>query len=144
LTGSLEFSCTCDVYGDKTIEFSKYCFNGNNEEQVSIKRQKLIKKSANTSKDEFHTSVYELNACSNSFRESKENGNCDDSSSLDISCMVTCRGLKNENVVSPALLRSTSPKKDTRFNSKPTCKKKDVLVEFSSDRFFKYQFVANW
>ncbi|KAI5420133.1 hypothetical protein KIW84_044064 [Lathyrus oleraceus] len=137
LDGKPGVSCPCDVYGDKTIEFSKYCFNGNNEEQVSVKRQKLIKKSANTSKDEFHTSVYELNACSNSFRESKENRNCDDLSSLDISCMVTFRGLKKENVVFPALLRSTSPRKDTRFNSKPTAK--NVLLEFSSDRFLKYQ-----
>lgn len=139
LDGKPGVSCPWDVYGDKTIEFSKYCFNGNNEEQVSVKRQKLIKKSANTSKDEFHTSVYELNACSNSFRESKENRNCDDLSSLDISCMVTFRGLKKENVVFPALLRSTSPRKDTRFNSKPTAK--NVLLEFSSDRFLKYQVI---
>lgn len=36
-------SCPCDVYGDKTIEFSKYCFNGNNEEQVSVKKKKKKK-----------------------------------------------------------------------------------------------------
>lgn len=138
LDGKSGVSCSCDVYGDKAIGLSKYCFNGNNEEQVSIKRQKL-KKSVNTSKDEFHTSVYELNACSNSFRESKENRNCDDLSSLDISCMVTFRELKKENVVVPALLRSTSPRKDMGFNSKPSAK--NVLLEFSSDRFLKYQVV---
>ncbi|CAI8606844.1 unnamed protein product [Vicia faba] len=137
LDGKPGLSCPCGVYGDQTIELSKDCFNYNNEEQDSIKRQKLIKKSVNTSTDEFHTSVYELNACSNSFRESKENRNCDGLSSLDISCMVTFRGLKKENVVCPALLRSTSPRKDTGFNSKPTAK--NVLLEFSSDRFLKYQ-----
>nr|XP_004511201.1 CST complex subunit CTC1 isoform X2 [Cicer arietinum] len=137
LDGKPGISHSCNVYGDKTLELSKYCFNGNNEEHVSIKRQKLIKKSVNTSKDEFHTSVYELNVCSNTFRESKENTNCDDLSSPDISCMVTFRGLQKENVVCPALLRSKSPRKDMSLNSKPTARK--ILLEFSSDTFLKYQ-----
>ncbi|CAJ2657030.1 unnamed protein product [Trifolium pratense] len=135
LDGKPGISHPCNVYGDKTIELSKYCFIGNNEEQVFIKRQKLIEKSVNTSKDEFHTSVYQLNACSNTFRE---NTNCDDLSSLDISCMVTFRDLKKENVVCPALLRSTSLIKDMCFNSKPTTPRK-ILLEFSSDRFLKYR-----
>jgi hypothetical protein len=137
LDGKPGISHPCDVYGDKPIELSKYCSIGNNEEQVSIKRQKLIEKSVNTSKDEFHTSIYQLNACSNTFRE---NTNFDDLCSPDISCTVTFRGLKKENVVCPALLRSTSLMKDMCFNSKPTTTRK-ILLEFSSDRFLKYQVI---
>lgn len=139
LAGKSGISHPCNVSKDKRTELSKYCFSGNKEEQVSIKRQKLIKESVNTSKDEFHTSIYELNACSNSFRESKENKKCVALSSHDMSCLVTFRSLEKENVVCPALLRSTSPIKDTSFNSKPTARK--ILLEFSSDMFLKYQVI---
>lgn len=139
LDGKAEILHPCNVNEDKAIEFSKYCFSDNNEERVSSKRQKLLTKSVNTSKNEFHTSVYELNACSNTFRESKEKKKLDDLSSADISCMVTFRGLKNENVVHPALLRSTSPSKDMGVNSKHNARK--ILLEFSCDRFLKYQVV---
>jgi len=139
LDGKAEILHPCNVYEEKAIELSKYCFSDNNEERVSSKRQKLIKKSVNTSKDEFHTSVYELSACSNTFKESKENKKLDDLSFADISCMVTFRGLENEDVVRQALLRSTSPSKDTCFNSKLNARK--ILLEFSSDSFLKYQVI---
>jgi hypothetical protein len=139
LDGKAEILHPGNVYGDKAIELSKSCFCDNNEERVSSKRQKLIKKSVNTSNDEFHRSVYELNACSNTFTESKENKKLEDLSSADISCTVTFRGLENEDVVHQALLRSTSRSKDTRFNSKLNARK--ILLEFSSDSFLKYQVI---
>ncbi|XP_061352939.1 CST complex subunit CTC1-like [Gastrolobium bilobum] len=150
LAGKSGISHPCNVSRDKTKELSKYCISGNNEEQelskycvsgnneeqVSNKRQKLIKESVSSLKDEFRTSIYELNACSN--RESKEKKICVGlNSSHDLSCLVTFRSLQNENVICPAVLRSTSSTKEMSFNSKPTARK--IFLEFSSDRFFKYQ-----
>lgn len=135
--GKSGISHSCNVSREKTKELSEYCISGNNEEQVSHKRQKLVKESTSSSKDEFHTSIYELSACSNSFRKSKENKTCDDLSSHDISCLVTFRSLQNEKVVCQAILHSTEPMKDMSFNSKPTARK--ILLEFSFDRFLKYQ-----
>lgn len=133
LEGKGEISDARNAYRDKAMDLSKYCFSGSNEEQVSIKRQKLME-SANASKDQFHTPVYELNACSNSFRESKENKKCVDLSCHDISCMVTFRSLKKKNVAFPALLRSTSPMKD--FNSRK------ILLQFPSDSFLLYPVIC--
>ncbi|KAJ1404673.1 putative CST complex subunit CTC1 isoform X1 [Sesbania bispinosa] len=117
LAGKRGCSNPCNVSRDKRMELSKCCLSGNSEGQVSIKRQKLIKESVNSSK------VYKK---------------CVDlSSSHDISCLVTFRGLQNKNEVCPAVLRSTSLMKDESFNSKSTARK--ILLEFSSDRFLKYQ-----
>ncbi|KAK7405405.1 hypothetical protein VNO78_06677 [Psophocarpus tetragonolobus] len=128
----------CNASLDKTKELSKCYVSGNsNEDKNSNKRQKLIKESVCSSKDEFHTSIYELSAHSNSSRKPEENKKCIDlRSSHDLSCLVTFRSLQNENVNFPAILRSTSRMKDTSFNSKPSRK---ILLEFSSDRFSKYQ-----
>lgn len=123
---------------DKTKELSKSCLSGNNEDKFSNKRQKLIKESVSSSKDEFQTSIYELSACSNSSRKPEENKYCVNMrSSPDLSCLVTFKSLQNENEVCPAILRSMSPMKDTSFNSKPSSRK--ILLEFSADRFLKYQ-----
>ena len=128
-------SHSCNVSRDKTKELSEYCISGSNEE--SNKRQKLVKESVSSSKDEVCSSIYELRACTNSFKKSKENKKCDDLSyAYDISCLVTFRSLQHENVVCPAVLRSTSTTKDTIFNSKPARK---ILLEFPSDRFLTYQ-----
>ncbi|RDX60098.1 CST complex subunit CTC1, partial [Mucuna pruriens] len=139
LSGKSRITHPCNGSWDKTKELLKYCISGNNEDKVSIKRQKLIKESVSSSKDEFHTSIYELSAC-NSFRKSEENKKCVNlRSSHDVSCLVTFRSLQDENVVCPAILRSTSPMKDMSFNSKPTSRK--ILLEFSSDRFLVHQFL---
>ncbi|KAK7317482.1 hypothetical protein RJT34_01757 [Clitoria ternatea] len=122
---------------DKTEELSKYCISGNNEDKVSIKRRKIVKESIGSLKDELHTSIYELSACSNSFRKSEENKKYDLSASHDISCLVTFRSLQKEIGVCPAVLHSTSPLKDMTFNSKPSSRK--ILLEFPSDEFLKYQ-----
>jgi len=123
---------------DKTKELSKSCLSGNNEDTFSNKRRKLIKESVSSSKEESHTSIYELSACSNYSRKLEENKNCvNKKSSHDLSCLVTFKSLQNENEVFPAILCSTSPVKDTSFNSKPSSRK--ILLEFSADRFLKYQ-----
>ncbi|KAK7342865.1 hypothetical protein VNO80_25821 [Phaseolus coccineus] len=127
----------CNASWDKTKELSKSCLSGNNEDKFSNKRQKLIKESVSSSKEEFQTSIYELSACSNSSRKPEENKNCVNMrSSHDLPCLVTFKSLQNENEVCPAILRSMSPMKDTSFNSKPSRK---ILLEFSADRFLKYQ-----
>ncbi|KAH1238336.1 CST complex subunit CTC1 [Glycine max] len=138
LSGKSRIAHPCNASWDKTKELSKYCISVNNEDKVSNKRQKLIKESVSSSKDEFHTSICELNACSNSSRKPEENKKCVNlRSSHDVSCLVTFRRHENENVVCTAILRSISPMKETSFNSKPSSRK--ILLEFSSDRFLKYQ-----
>ncbi|RZB98494.1 CST complex subunit CTC1 [Glycine soja] len=138
LSGKSRIAHPCNASWDKTKELSKYCISVNNEDKVSNKRQKLIKESVSSSKDEFHTSICELNACSNSSRKPEENKKCVNlRSSHDVSCLVTFRRHENENVVCTAILRSISPMKETSYNSKPSSRK--ILLEFSSDRFLKYQ-----
>ncbi|KOM26143.1 hypothetical protein LR48_Vigan233s001000 [Vigna angularis] len=127
----------CNASWDKTKELSKSCLSGNNEYKFSNKRQKLVKESVSSSKEEFHTSIYELSACSNSSRKPEENRKCVNMrSSHDLSCLVTFKSLQSENEVCPAILRSALPMKDASLNSKPSRK---ILLEFSSDRFLKYQ-----
>ncbi|KAK7313892.1 hypothetical protein VNO77_39096 [Canavalia gladiata] len=137
LSGKSIIAHSCNASTAKTKELSKYCISCNNEDEVPIKKQKLIKESVNSLKDEFHTSIYELRACSNSFWKSEENKCIDLKISQDTSCLATFRNLQNVNVACPAILRSTSPMKDMSFNSKCTSRK--ILLEFSSDRFLKYQ-----
>ncbi|TKY68592.1 CST complex subunit CTC1 [Spatholobus suberectus] len=138
VAGKSRIAHPCNASWGKTKELLKYCISGNNEDKVSIKRQKLVKESISSSKDEFHTSIYELSACSNFFRKSEEKKKCVSlRSSHDVSCLITFRSLQNENVVYPAIMRSTSPMKDMSFNSKPTSRK--ILLEFSSDRFLMHQ-----
>ncbi|KAG2396924.1 CST complex subunit [Vigna angularis] len=128
----------CNASWDKTKELSKSCLSGNNEYKFSNKRQKLVKESVSSSKEEFHTSIYELSACSNSSRKPEENRKCVNMrSSHDLSCLVTFKCLQSENEVCPAILRSALPMKDASLNSKPSSRK--ILLEFSSDRFLKYQ-----
>ncbi|XP_014491983.1 CST complex subunit CTC1 isoform X1 [Vigna radiata var. radiata] len=123
---------------DKTKELSKSCLSGNNEYKFSNKRQKLVKESVSSSKEEFHTSIYELSACSNSSRKPEENRKrVNMRSSHDLSCLVTFKSLQSENQVCPAILRPALPMKDASLNSKPSSRK--ILLEFSSDRFLKYQ-----
>ncbi|KAL2326109.1 hypothetical protein Fmac_025167 [Flemingia macrophylla] len=130
--GKSRIAHPCNASRDKTNE------HPDNEDKVSLKRQKLVMESLSSLKDEFHTSIYELSACSNANRKSEENTKCVNvRSSHDVSCLITFRSLQNENVVCPAILRSTSPMKDTSFNSKPTSRK--ILLEFSSDGFLKHQ-----
>ncbi|KAK7243336.1 hypothetical protein RIF29_38129 [Crotalaria pallida] len=138
LAGKSGFSHSCNVSMEKTKELSECCISDHNEERVLNKRQKLVMESISSMNDEFHTSIYELSDCSDSFRKSEENKKCFDlSSSQDISCLVTFRNLQNEKVICPAILHSTSPLKDMGFNSKPTARK--ILFEFPFERFLKYQ-----
>ncbi|XP_019427330.1 PREDICTED: CST complex subunit CTC1 isoform X2 [Lupinus angustifolius] len=138
LAGKSEVSHSCNAPGEKTKELSEYCISDHNKEQVSNKRQKLAEESISSSIDDFHTSIYKLNPCSNSFMKSKEIKKCLElNSSHDISCLVTFRSLQNEKVVCPAILQSTSPLKDRGFKPKPSARK--ILLEFSFERFLKYQ-----
>ncbi|CAJ1978407.1 unnamed protein product [Sphenostylis stenocarpa] len=136
--GKSRIAHPCNASCDKTKELLKSCLSSNKEDKFSNKRQKLIKESVSSSKDGFQSSIYGLSACSNSSRKPAENKKCVSMRSFhDLSCLVTFKILQNESEVCPAILRSTSPIKDTSFNSKPSSKK--ILLEFSSDRFLKYQ-----
>ncbi|KAI4353113.1 hypothetical protein L6164_002085 [Bauhinia variegata] len=122
----------------QTKETSEYCINGNNKEQASNKRLKLVKESTSSmSMDKFDNPIYELSACSNPFSISTENRKCIHLSSSDeISCLVSFGSVKTENAVSSAILRDTSLE-CTDANPKPTARK--ILLEFLSESFLKYQ-----
>lgn len=122
-------------------ELSENCINGdtNSKEQVSNKRQKLVKESRSSLvKDELGSSIREMSACSNSFSKSEENKTCINLSSYHmIPCLVTFSGIQNENVHSSAILHSTLSVVDKDVDSQPTARK--VLLELLSERFLKYQ-----
>ncbi|XP_020206690.1 CST complex subunit CTC1 isoform X2 [Cajanus cajan] len=138
VAGKSRISHPCNASWDKAKELPKYCISRINEDKVSIKRQKLVTESLSSLKDEFHNPICELSACSNTDRKSEENTKFVNLRSFhDVSCLITFRSLQNENVVRPAILRSTPPMKDMHFNSKPTSRK--ILLDFSSDGFLKHQ-----
>ncbi|KAF7811458.1 CST complex subunit CTC1 isoform X1 [Senna tora] len=141
LTGKKDNLHPPEVSRDQIKDLSENCISGNTNswEQVSNKRQKLVKESRRSLlKDEFGNSVCELSACSNSFSKLEENKSCINlSSSHQIPCLVTFRNIQIKNVHSAAILLSALSVVDKHVDCQPATRK--VLLEFLSENFLKYQ-----
>lgn len=88
--------------------------------------------------DEHSSGDGELSTCStsSSFRESTE-WKCGNLSSLEIPCVATIRSANSHNLVSLGKLCCTKCKVRIGSDCKPSAEK--LLLEFSSENFFKYQ-----
>ncbi|KAK4284024.1 hypothetical protein QN277_000912 [Acacia crassicarpa] len=135
LTGQNDNLCSRGLVKDHKENNS--CRNTNGEEQVPIKRQKLVEASRDSLlKDEVGYPLSELRACSNSFSNSGEQ-NPIHLNAHQIPCQVTLRNISHKNINNSAILQSTLSTADKEVDSQQAGR--NIFLEISSESFMNYQ-----